>query len=240
MSKVMSIGPGGVAVPPPKVCIIGADGNMGRRYRAIFESEGLPYAAVDWDDPFPTGLYTHHIIATPTETHTELLMEVCARYKPPLKILVEKPFAKIRDMRELDIIRKAGYWGNEVYMVNQYAYYSHGITETSGQTSYDYYNSGKDGIGWDCIQLLHLARDGISHLRNKSPVWDCWINGTQLNRELIDLCYVKMILDFVSDGQQYGRRWGWDDIRHAHAKALKYEEDLNRCTGEERLNTPQG
>jgi hypothetical protein len=54
------------------------------------------------------------------------------------------------------------------------------------------------------------------------------INGTQLNRELIDLCYVKMIKDFDSDGKLYGRLWGSEDIEQAHYKALAYSQSLNR------------
>jgi hypothetical protein len=125
-------------------------------------------------------------------------------------------------------------------MVNNYAYYCDGIIETVGDTHYDYYNSGADGLAWDCIQLIHLAKSGVGYLRNDSPIWDCMINGTRLNRELIDMCYVKMIKDFESDGELYGRLWGSKDIEAAHNKVMAYKEGPNRHSSSKHIDKTAG
>jgi hypothetical protein len=222
-------------------CIIGGLGNMGRRYAAILASEGMPYTIIDKGDSLPRihDGATHFIIATPTDTHGRILRMVAEKYKEPVNILVEKPVVKLGGtLRGLRPVERALDAGHNVYMVNQYAYYSHGITEGKGPTWYDYYNSGPDGLAWDCIQLIHLAKGGIGFLAQNSPVWNCGINGRSLNRELIDLCYVKMIKDFLSNGAAYGRLWGWDDIKDSHAKALEYEADLIRHPGQKHIHTP--
>jgi hypothetical protein len=115
---------------------------------------------------------------------------------------------------------------HKIFMVNQYAYYSHQIYEGVGKTSYDYYNSGGDGIFWDCIQLIYLAKETIC-LSNNTPIWFAQINGVELDRETIDLCYVKMIHDFYEDGKIYGQRWGRSEIIEAHNKVLEYGKNTN-------------
>jgi hypothetical protein len=223
----------------PLVCIVGAKGNMGRRYSAICWHSKIAYKGVDKGDPLPTVAdgVTHYILATPTELHTESLVDVTIANSDPVSILVEKPI-DTRDNFERGVkaAMLAESWGHTVYMVNNYAYYSQGITEGEGDTHYDYYNSGKDDIAPDCIQLIHLAKSGIGYLRNLNPVWDCMINGRQLNRELIDLCYIKMIKDFVSDGELYGRLWGIEDIKTAHEKVLLYETNSDRHPSKKHLH----
>ena len=213
-----------------KVCVIGAKGNMGRRYMAILDHLGVEAVGVDDGDHVISSGITHYIIATPTYTHTGVLEHLEAGWTN-CPILCEKPVSKYPAALNR-VLRMA--IGRRIYMVNQYAYYSDQLPQKSGITCYDYYNSGKDGILWDCIQIIHLARGEITTLTNKSPVWRCVINGTELNREAIDLCYVKMIRDFISDGREYGRLWGWDDIKASHEKVLRYYKDSDRGTGEER------
>lgn len=201
-----------------RVCVIGAKGNMGRRYMAILAHLGVEADGVDIGDPIRNIGISHYIIATPT-THHSMHIEWLAKLRQR-PILCEKPVTK--DRAELESLERHVKRGHKIYMVNQYAYYSDQLPQKSGITCYDYYNSGKDGILWDCIQIIHLARGEITTLTNKSPVWRCVINGMELNREAIDLCYVKMIRDFISDGREYGRLWGWDDIKASHEKVLKF------------------
>lgn len=209
------------------ICIVG-NGNMGRRYAAICESEHIKYVIVDKQDTLP--VVDKYIICTPTNTHAEVLCHVAISNKRPVAILVEKPIDSSFS-KGLCAVEAAESLGHKVYMVNNYAYYSEGIVAGTGDTHYDYYNSGKDGIAPDCIQLIHLAKSGVGYLKTEAPVWDCMINGMKLNRELIDLCYVKMIKDFASDGKLYGRLWGREDIRAAHAKVEQYQEGTDRGTG---------
>ena len=217
------------------ICVIGGKGNMGKRYAAILRHEGMPHTIIDKGDQFPPAEegVTHFIIATPTDTHAEILQAVTSKYAAPVHILVEKPFTRLwGNLDGLKPVKEAIDQGYHVYMVNQYAYYSEGIIEGEGPTWYDFYNSGADGILWDCIQLIHLAKHIPATLANNAPVWQCGINGRRLNRELIDLCYVKMLKDFVTNGAEYGRLWGWKDIKESHQKVLEYEaKRINRGAG---------
>lgn len=224
-----------------KICILGANGNMGRRYQAILNREQCDFDAFDFKDHFPNpNDYTHIIVTTPTHLHLSHLSQINAMADKPVNILCEKPIYKIDTQAKKDefyrLLNKLQSNGHKLNMVNQYAYYLDNINESIayGETFYDYYNSGGDGIGWDCIQLIHLAQKEVYFLRNISPVWFSSINGHPLSRREIDLCYVKMIKDFLNDGGVYGRLWGYKDISEAHEKVGEYYERCNnRDTGAE-------
>lgn len=214
------------------ICILGSEGNMGRRYAAICEYLGFKTTGYDLklnnlkDLANDLLCFTHCIIATPTRQHTYSLqdVEICGNKR--LKVLCEKPIGlEPEDMDQVQYLIEMGY---SIYMVNNYAYYSEDIATRVGPTHYKYYNSGNDGLAADCIQLIHLANDSIE-LNNKGVIWDCMINGVKLNRENIDLTYIKMLKDFFSNGELYGRLWGFKDILRAHDKVKKFE-DSNRHT----------
>lgn len=208
-----------------RLLILGSNGNMGRRYASICKQQKIPFIGVDKNDKLPTDYITHAIVATPTDQHIIDIMKLRFRYKNKLKVLCEKPIVKLKDLSELDILKGKHH---DYYMVNQYAYYMESIGEirSDGVTSYNYYNSGKDSIAWDCIQLIYLAKQRIE-LKNDSPVWKCTINGFHLSRELIDNCYIRMIQDFTSNFAIYRRPWGIETIIQAHKKVLEYESGFN-------------
>ena len=215
-----------------KVCVVGGKGNMGKRYRAILKHLEVEHISVDINEHLPTVKddVTHYIIATPTDEHLGSLMNISWGLKPPVNFLIEKPIA-ILSNRDVDTklrpVSTAISRGHNVYMVNQYAYCHFDLHQENQPTYYDYYNSGKDGLAWDCIQIIYLAKDSID-LKNDSPEWTCFINGLLFTRNILDRCYIRMIEDFISDGKKYGKLWGWDDIRSAHRKAFEY---TNRSAG---------
>jgi hypothetical protein len=218
------------------VCVIGANGNMGRRYMAIMgQMWPSGFGGVDIGEPMPRA--SHYIIATPTGTHLDVLAKVIDEHgtNGDLNILIEKPVTKNPDHFDFVLGTK-----NKIYMANQYAYaFPSGPKPKfdTEDTEYNYYNSGNDGIGWDCIQLLHLAT-GPVELKKDSAVWRCKINGRWLRREMIDHLYIRMIKDFLSGNKAYGRLWGPEDIIAAHKKALQYEKSIDRGTGPQRVNAP--
>ena len=214
-----------------KVCVVGGKGNMGRRYLAILDHLGVESVSVDRGDRIPEKI-THYIVATPTSLHGHTLGRIPRNEDNPVPILCEKPIMVTNNMAALHGIEFLRKNGRKIYMVNQYAYYFDKMPQKSGITCYDYYNSGGDGVAWDCIQIIHLARGEITTLANKSPVWRCVINGIELRRDMIDLCYIKMIRDFISDGLEYGRLWGWDDIKASHEKVIRINSDFDRCSGQ--------
>lgn len=213
------------------VLVIGCKGNMGRRYIAILKYLGVKHRGVDEGEYILSNDATHVIIAAPTNIHHELLSNICSLRDHPIKILCEKPFFVPDPEDEEDgwdslsrmtgLLKKLHEKGHKTYMVNNYAYYPFSRTE-GGPTQYSYYNSGKDGIVWDCIQLIHLARHEI-YLSNNSPRWQTVINGESINKDRIDAGYIDMVADFVLG--MHGKLWGFPDIVAAHLKTLLYEQE---------------
>lgn len=182
-----------------KVLVLGCMGNMGRRYTAILDHLGVEHEGIDiLSSHMPAKLdFTHVIIATPTDTHLEMLS---AYSTTGLKILCEKPLSTDRfDALESTLLTCTTN-DTEVYMVNNYEYLTDRIYDDDlhDSTKYNYYNSGKDGLIWDCIQLFRLRKHSI-RLEAKDPVWHVAINGSHLCREDVDESYFLMIQDFVKD-----------------------------------------
>ncbi len=169
--------------------LLGYKGSIGSRYAAILRTLGVEYAGVDEGDPAPAS-FDSVIIATPTPLHAEHLAQ-CARYGVP--IMVEKPLAtslpfalEICDLLDTERVK--------VRMVNQYRHLPDEGEE--GETTYDYYRSGKDGLKWDAISLVALARGKVT-LKQESPVWRCRLNGVLVTYPMIENAYVDMIQDFL-------------------------------------------
>jgi hypothetical protein len=187
--------------------VIGGRGNMGRRYCSILEYLKQPYKVLDLDNmeqyPELASICHKFIIATPTDTHLEYIEQLLPFDCP---ILCEKPLSKdprkLKEVLEpyedpkLSMVVNYGYAFN-LSVDDTYRYFEKENGHRTHVTSYDYYNSGNDGLIWDCIQLVNLA-DGPISLKNKSPVWEVMINGVPIKREVIDMSYVLMVSDFVT------------------------------------------
>jgi hypothetical protein len=230
------------------VCVIGCEGNMGRRYMAILRTLGVEHEGYDLGKNMKIGptQFTHFIIATPTDTHAEILEWLMTERPGRHRILVEKPVCK--DPKQVEkLADMADKGGHYVYMVNQYAFRWHsgrgsggGATlPKSSLTEYDYYQSGKDGLAWDCIQLLHMA-EGEIRLANNSPVRKCTINGRIYDSAITDLLYVRMIRNFLANRKRY--LWPIGELVLAHQVAAIYsdwdtnEECIDRSAGEIRIH----
>ena len=115
-----------------KICILGANGNMGRRYQAILNRELCVFDAFDIGDHFPNpNDYSHIILTTPTNLHLSHLSQIDAMADKPVNILCEKPIYKIDTPEKREefykILGRLEKNGHKLNMVNQYAYYSNGI-----------------------------------------------------------------------------------------------------------------
>jgi len=167
----------------------------------------------DLGEPIPKA--DDYIVATPTDTHFETIVDIKLKY-PDARILCEKPISK-----DWDEIRALEKYAGTLFMVNNYQYLEHNYS--AGGTYYNYYNSGNDGLYWDCIQLIHLAESDI-YLNDKSPEWVVTLNGHYLNRDSIDYSYIMMVRDFL----KYKKcLWGYEDILQAHEKTLELIEEQN-------------
>ena len=166
------------------IMIIGANGSMGRRYQSILNYLGKTHYDVDIENENTIEEIgkkcSGFIIATPTNTHFTFLQRISFFMKP---ILCEKPLSK--DSYEFNEMLKT-----PLRMMMQYFVINPVPGVMEGLTAYDYYNSGKDGLVWDCCQIIGLSR-GNCTISNKSPIWQCRLNGKELDFNWMDRAYIK-------------------------------------------------
>lgn len=199
-----------------KVYIYGYKGNMARRYRAVLNHLGHATGGVDFGDEvfgFSLDSADAVIVATPTDTHAAVLRSLKDCGRP---ILCEKPISKdftvVRDV--LDELQRAG---THLEMVNQYAELDD--PHSQGVTSYNYYRHGGDGLYWDCISLIRLAR-GLVTLREDSPVWQCVLNGRRLSLADMDQAYIDMLKRWLAEPKPAN----YDELYRAHLKTYELEQ----------------
>jgi len=194
-----------------KILVIGGLGNMGKRYCAILDSLKVKYSIYD-KKMFKTSLkkyklYDAFIIATPTNTHYEIIKEL-RKYEKP--ILCEKPIT----MSEKEIAQILSWDDLNLRMINQYAYFF--INETVDhvqvgrkQDHYNYFKSGEDGLLWDCINVIGTNHFNDLWKKLDSPIWKCQIRGKKLDLAQMDHAYVWNIKDWLEkfdDNKDYIRK----------------------------------
>lgn len=173
---------------------------MGKRYKAILKFLGKQFYAADKEISRKDYLNiaknsTGVIIATPTETHEEIIRDMM-----PVKIpiLCEKPVG-MNISKLNDLIYDMQKSGTSFRMMFQY---SHLIDKNRiGKTRYDYFRHGKDGLVWDCLQIIGLARGEVTLLED-SPVWSCVINGQTVDISHMDAAYVHYVQKWFSSPAQ--------------------------------------
>lgn len=186
---------------------------MGRRYCAILNMLNVRNYVIDIGTsrallPHTTGL----IVATPTDTHYEILLEY---HHHELPILCEKPITKnpaqlaeILDFtKTIRMINQYAYWFKDKSQVTVKSYvYPDGASNKKCHTYYNYYHSGLDGLVWDCTNIIGLSRNESIVLGQDSPIWECWINGGKISREEMDDAYIWNIEDWLEkldDNRKY-------------------------------------
>jgi hypothetical protein len=162
---------------------------MGARYKAVLNYLGHEWAGDDlrrgYRGEFTAQEADRILICTPTDTHIQSIIKYRVYCKP---ILCEKPITT--DIDEIELLADLMPDTAHFEMVDQYAYLcNHGL---EGETYYNYFKHGSDGLYWDCINLIKHARGQI-YLLEESPVWTCRINGGDLKLSDIDMSYVRMI-----------------------------------------------
>jgi hypothetical protein len=197
-----------------KVLIVGGEGGMGKRYRAVLNHLQVEHESYDIHEDYELEVAadsaTAAIIATPTSTHLDVVEQLLPFDIP---ILCEKPFSK--NFEQLgDLLGAAK--NSQIAMVNQYRFMSIGAEQLT--TRYDYFKSGGDGLIWDCINIIGLAKGEII-LGNKSPIWKCKINGRHLDISEMDAAYVFMISEWLKN-PTYDHRY----ILEAHKKVIQMVE----------------
>lgn len=216
------------------ILIIGAKGSMGKRYQAILKYLGKQFVCVDSNAEFDNAInennFSAYIITTPTDTHYSYIHFLATHWEQweSKPILCEKPLTtsltKLHSMYSLCDDSKI-----PLTMMNQYAMLPD-LSNEDGLTSYDFYNTGKDGLIWDCIQVIGLANGDIK-LRNNSPVWKCNINGWPVSIADMDRAYVKFVDQWLKRPDFQDRK----SVIDAHVKTRKVLENH-----ESRINSDPG
>lgn len=217
------------------VCVIGANGSMGRRYQAILKYLGVPFTTIDLGDNdfhdrfdsenFWSG-FARAIIAAPTSTHYFWAFQ-CIKNKKPF--LCEKPLSKKVDECE-HLMQFAKESGVQAFVVNNYWY---AFRETLGKhkdpfdwnITYNYYNTGKDGLWWDVCQLLYINEG--AWVQTEAPSWWCTIKGTSVPYKWLEMSYVWMLQDWI--GGETENLWTLEDGLKMTQAALK-RIDRENCS----------
>lgn len=194
--------------------IYGSNGSMGVRYQAILKHLDEPYWCLDVQT-LPTVKKTlvancdRIILCTPTDTHFDILKEIIPLKKP---ILCEKPIVKsTRDVER--VVEMCKMHDTPLTMMFQYSELIPYPHAKSGASSYNYFRTGKDGLVWDCLQIIALS-NGPVELRNASPIWRCKINGTDLSSSDMDVAYVHFVKKWIEGRIQQN----YDDLILFHRK----------------------
>lgn len=227
-----------------KILIIGGNGNMGRRYSCCLTHLKKDYIISEAGDKKRYNKINkadHIIITTPTDRHIDDISDIIEiRGKRETFILCEKPISKdIKKIRKIyNLLKNNKYI--KLYMVNNYYHIpiinrdmritrKNNVYEINDVTKYNYFLSGSDGLYYDCIQLIHLAKYNIK-LSNDSPFYLCMINGYTLERMDVDISYVDMLEDFLKEKKYM---WGLKDIKESH---FKVERLINKNIKNKKMN----
>lgn len=207
-----------------KILLLGSDGSIGRRYQAIikhlgFEKELIPFdinheVTAPYEDQdicfvkYMTEDISNVIIATPTPSHKRIIEAIVEHYKNEMMaqpaILCEKPICT--NSREVDeLLDKC----DDIQMVLQYHYadcarFDEDLAnlcwgQKEVRSFYDHYNTGNDGIYWDCIQMigLHIGPvDGLD-IKNIAPDWTAKLNDSFISLDSMQSAYVENIDEWL-------------------------------------------
>lgn len=215
-----------------KVLLLGSEGSIGKRYYSILKHLGVNLTCYDTChrvlNPMYRQPYDYVLIATPTIGHITVIKDVML-YSPKARILCEKPISK-----NTTEIKEALNICPDLQMVFQYCMYWRNNTIGKGYddlvkpyktlnftySTYDFYNSGKDSLPWDAIQILALHKGPIEqvYLKNDSPIWNCVINGMRMSYQQMQYCY----LDFMRDWLMGERFLKPETIIDIHNKVYVY------------------
>lgn len=182
------------------ILVVGAKGNMGKRYKAILKFIGKDFVEIDQEHNRHYAMECARrsegiIIATPTATHADVIRQYIPAGRP---ILCEKPVTKnIPELKSLmDEIKSS----TSVFrMIYQYQMLID--RNRIGKCLYNYFKHGDDGLIWDCMQIIGLSRSE-PELKETSPIWTCIINGKALSLHDMDAAYIYNIQHWLKNPHQ--------------------------------------
>lgn len=201
-----------------RVLLVGSEGSMGKRYQAIFKWLGIETMNVDKDTPSGrifdwTPMADGIVICTPTDSHKHVL-DILTQLKSEIPVLCEKPLATSKE--DLDFIRSEIVKERKVNLTMVMQYGCLQSPGSWGDSWYDYFRHGNDGLYWDCLQIIGLAKGKVT-LAQESPVWSCGLNGQKLNLSDMDVAYISFVKQWMAQpGDDISR------LLDIHTKVMDY------------------
>lgn len=193
---------------------------MGTRYRAILDYLNEEVWGVDIETP-PEDILRmasdadRTIICTPTENHYNVLKRIIPLGKP---VLCEKPITKsTKDVEKILVACQS--YKTPFTMTFQYSELVP-PSQNAGLSHYHYFRSGRDGLVWDCLQIIGLAKGEIE-ISNESPTWKCMINDLNLKFGDMDAAYINFV-----------RKWTAGLINQSHDELIRIHEKTERMSNE--------
>ena len=179
-----------------KFVIFGANGSMGRRYTAICKNMGHTVLPIEIGQTLsPTEDFDYAIIATPTKTHFDIVKKLLPYNKT---ILCEKPVCfNLRRVKELRLLDKR----HLVKVVCNWKFVKGMLPFNHNKIEYNFYNTGKDGLYYDCCQLVLLSH-GSCILRTTSPTFMATVNGKSISLTNIENSYITMIEKLINHPEE--------------------------------------
>lgn len=192
-----------------KIYLVGANGNMGGRYKAILKYLRVPFKTCDMDHDQGIDGCDGILIATPTNTHEALV----DRWVESYPVLCEKPiwtlpynfYSRFEHLEDGSWACKTGMDYTKLRMLNQYQallFDASGDKPSGRGVYYNYFKHGGDGLIFDTINIYgNMANFDVDsvELREDSPVWECQIDGYKLNLSDMDHAYIRTLYDWITD-----------------------------------------
>jgi len=194
--------------------LLGGNGSIGTRYKTILEYLNKPFIIHDsptekFDYKMWEGKLTRAIVATPTEAHTECCLELI-KWKIPF--LCEKPLTKKAD-EAFFLQKKAEQQNVPAHIVCNYSFLLgvFNYPKLPKYISYDFFNTGKDGLIWDVCQLVYMAYSLQATLRaeKKSYYWHFTLDDKDVMYRHIEESYLMMVRAFMNGA--YDLLWNMQD-----------------------------
>lgn len=206
------------------ILLLGSEGNIGKRYKAILRDLDIPFIGID------PKLHNEHfvkdtdfdkaIIAVPTEYHFALCNLMMDLGKP---FLCEKPLSKNTDECKHLAFRAKTEKANG-FVVNNWQFVM--PSEKIKSIEYENYHTGSDGLAWDMCQLIYIAFKNNSrlHIDTKNPVWSARINGEAISLRDVHWSYVDLVKAFTNEVWQ--ELWTLQDGLLMTQAVLRYQKEI--------------
>jgi hypothetical protein len=181
-----------------KVLIVGSEGSIGRRYKAVVTHCDALYIPCDKRNNTTHNIesdFDMAIVASPTDMHAYHVTRLLKKQKP---ILCEKPLgADMYDVRQ--ILGEPGA-KDLVYVVDNWSWMI-GSSETNNRIIYKNFFTGSENIAYNLAQPIYLSSTSRFKFNLNYPYFEAIVNDKVYTTHDVDRSYVKMIHHWLRSGK---------------------------------------